>query len=172
MDPTLGDRLETEASAHLELVGLVRAARPELKLLEMAAVGSARRAGCSWEQIGAVLGISRQAAQQRYGSLDPDVVVQPHQRVLRPLTAFNEMAVLNTAGRYGWHSVGYGFFYHLVELDDRQWEHARTIFGRKPHGDGWAPIGDGWGAWWTYWGRRLDVPALAADADERLLPWS
>lgn len=33
------------------------------------AVGDARSAGCSWAAIGAVLGISKQSAQQRYGPL-------------------------------------------------------------------------------------------------------
>lgn len=32
------------------------------------AVGAARDAGCSWEAIGSILGVSRQAAQQRFGA--------------------------------------------------------------------------------------------------------
>jgi hypothetical protein len=175
-EPTLRDRLETEASAHLELIGLVRAARPELDLLEAAAVESARRAGCTWEQVGSALGISRQAAQQRYGRLgvgpsrESVQSIRADQRLLCPVTAFNEMTVLNSAGRYGWHSVGYGSRYHLVEWDNHRWEHARTAFGGKPSGESWQSIGAGW-AWWRYWARRLDAPAAECDLAERLLPW-
>ena len=42
-------------------------ARSERQVAE--AVVAARRAGVSWKRIGAELGISAQAAQQRYGSL-------------------------------------------------------------------------------------------------------
>ncbi|MDA8076101.1 MAG: hypothetical protein M0Z40_12890 [Actinomycetota bacterium] len=42
-------------------------ARSERQITE--AVDAARRAGISWKRIGVELGISAQAAQQRYGSL-------------------------------------------------------------------------------------------------------
>ena len=42
-------------------------ARSEREVSE--AVGAARRAGISWKRIGTELGISAQAAQQRYGPL-------------------------------------------------------------------------------------------------------
>jgi hypothetical protein len=35
-------------------------------------VNAARRSGATWEQIGDALGVSRQAAQQRYGQHDND----------------------------------------------------------------------------------------------------
>ena len=38
-------------------------------LLKAAFVEAARRDGCSWAQIGSVLGVSRQGAQQRYGGV-------------------------------------------------------------------------------------------------------
>lgn len=40
----------------------------ELRLRD--AVAAARRSGCSWEMIGAMLGTSRQAAQERFGKSD------------------------------------------------------------------------------------------------------
>lgn len=163
-DPSLAERLGQDAQAHLELISLVRAARGETDVLLAAAVHSARGAGCTWEQVGAILGMTRQAAQQRYGQLgapieEPGGVAG--QMLLHPLTAFNEMAVLARAGRYGWHSVRYGALYHVVERDDRQWEHRRTL-GARPGGDGWQPVGAGWG-WWSYWVRPLDAPALPGD---------
>lgn len=179
-DPTLGERLEHDAQAHLELVALARAARSETDVLLGAAVTSARSAGCTWEQVGAVLGITRQAAQQRYGhpgasgdttdttdAGDTTPTGPVERRELRPLTAFNEMAVLSRAGRYGWHSVGYGPLFHTLERDARQWEHTRTS-GRMPEGEGWRPVGPGW-ALWTYWARPTDVPALPGDPSDAML---
>jgi hypothetical protein len=163
-DPTLADRLSHDAQAHLELVALARAARSETDVLLAAAVTSARGAGCTWEQVGAILGMTRQAAQQRYGRAQHDtdpVDGTPEHRELRPLSAFNEMAVLSRAGRYGWHSVGYGPLFHRVVRDTRQWEHTRTV-GRAPEGGGWQPVGSGWG-WWTYWARPTTEPALPGD---------
>ena len=162
-DPTLADRLSHDAQAHLELVALARAARAETDVLLAAAVTSARGAGCTWEQVGAILGMTRQAAQQRYGraGLGAGPAAGPESRELRPLSAFNEMAVLSRAGRYGWHSVGYGPLVHRVVRDVVQWEHTRT-FGRPPEGAGWQPVGAGWG-WWTYWARPTTEPALPGD---------
>lgn len=167
VDPTLSERLTHDADAHLELVALARAARSETDVLLAAAVQSARGAGCTWEQVGTVLGMTRQAAQQRYGQPDGSAAAaatgggSAERLILRPLSAFNEMSVLARAGRYGWHSVAYGPLFHIVERDDRQWEHTRT-HGSVPDGGGWLPVGSGW-AWWTYWARPTDVPALDGD---------
>ncbi|MCL1871220.1 MAG: hypothetical protein FWF90_12505 [Promicromonosporaceae bacterium] len=162
--PDLADRLTDDPAAHLDLVALHQAATVEAAALLSTAIGSARHAGCTWEQIGAVLGMTRQAAQQRYG---PSLRRRPafagrQQAVFNGLTAFNEIAALNRAGRYGWHSVGYGLLHHVVERDEVQWEHARTKVGVVPFGEGWRTIGSGWG-WWTYWARPLDVPVLPGD---------
>jgi hypothetical protein len=174
--PGLRDRLEVEAGAHLELIALARAARAETEALELAVVQSARQAGCTWEQIGAILGMTRQAAQQRFGGRQAqhgagDAGGGPHQRMLRPLTAFNEMAVLGRAAVYGWHSVGYGPLYHLVERDGLQWEHRRASLGAVPAGDGWLQVGGGWG-WWRYWARPLDRLAVEDPGGEAALPWA
>jgi len=167
-DPTLAGRLESDPAAFLDLVALARDARNESGRLLQAAVDAARGAGCTWEQIGAVLGTSRQGAQQRHGGSDAtaDAITDapvddaaPERWELRPLTAFNEMHVLDRAGRYGWHTVGYGVAFHLVERDSVQWEHARTTFGAQPYGTGWQRVGAGW-ALWTYWARPLGTPAL------------
>lgn len=162
--PELGERFGDDPAAHLDLIALHQAATVEAAALLTRAIGSARHAGCTWEQIGTVLGMSRQAAQQRYG---PGLGHSPRfvgreQVVLNGLTAPNEVAVLNRAGRYGWHSIGYGVYHHVLERDLVQWEHARTTFGRRPFGDGWQTVGAGWG-WWTYWARPLDIPVLPGD---------
>src|SRR5690606_3620807 len=83
-------------------------------------------------------------------------------RIISPLTATNEMEVLNRAGRAGWHSVGFGALYHVVERSDRQWEHTRVLaLGRRRRRleqEGWERIGSMWFPW-TYFKRPLDLPA-------------
>lgn len=70
-DPTLRDRLLTDPDAYLDLVALTAQARTETDALLRLAVAGARAAGCTWESVGGVLGMTKQAAQQRY-SAPPD----------------------------------------------------------------------------------------------------
>ena len=167
--PVLFERLDDDLDAHLQLVALAQEAHGESGAILRAAVTSARGAGGTWEQIGAVLGMSRQAAQQRFGRDEPPAppaawderlgADRPTSLVLRPLTAFNEMRVLERAGRHGWHSVGHGALFHVVERTDRQWVHLR-VAGLQPElGPDWTKIGSNWG-WWSYWKRETDLPAL------------
>jgi hypothetical protein len=64
-EPSPDDEVEV-AEYVLRRAALARA-RGERQVTE--AVGAARRAGMSWKKIGATLGISAQAAQQRYGAI-------------------------------------------------------------------------------------------------------
>ena len=163
--PDLAPRLHDDPAAYLELVTLARDARSETDELLRAAVVSARRAGCTWEQLGGVLGLTRQAVQQRFGRTDDDVAAgQParERRRLAPVTAFSEMAALRRLGRFGWHAVWFGALYFELEQDDRQWEHRRQLVWQgTPDGAGWQPLGPGWFPW-SYFARRLDEPALVA----------
>jgi hypothetical protein len=162
--PDLSERLGTDPAAHLDLVSLALAARSETDALLRAAIASARSAGCTWEAIGHVLDMSRQAAQQRYGG---EVAALPRAggTILRlaPLTAFTEMRVLDRAGRYGWHSIGFGALFHIVEKSDLQWEHRRVhVVGadrRELEDAGWEQIGSLWFPW-AYYKRCTGEPAL------------
>jgi hypothetical protein len=162
--PDLSERLGTDPAAHLDLVGLALAARSETDALLRAAISSARSAGCTWEAIGHVLDMSRQAAQQRYGGEDASLP-RTGGRILRlaPLTAFTEMRVLERAGRYGWHSIGFGALLHIVEKSDLQWEHRRVhVVGadrRELEDAGWEQIGSLWFPW-AYYKRCTGEPAL------------
>jgi hypothetical protein len=51
----------------------IRAARERLEALEAAAVHDARHAGMTWKAIGALYGLSKQGAQQRFRT-EPPVV--------------------------------------------------------------------------------------------------
>lgn len=164
--PGLFDRLDDDLEAHLELVALARDAHAASGSILQAAVDSARSAGATWEQVGGVLGMTRQAAQQRFGRAGAPTEAPPaaptdvrDTLVVRPLTALNEMRVLERAGRYGWHSVAFGAGYHVVERSGRQWEHSRSGPTFPGPGPGWERIGTSWG-WWTYWKRPLDAAPL------------
>ncbi len=84
----------------LELVDVTARAGTETRSLLSEAVTSARAAGASWDAIGRVLGMSRQAAHQRFGrTRDQDNT--PGTRILGPVTAYSEMEALRVASRHG-----------------------------------------------------------------------
>jgi hypothetical protein len=166
VDPTLAGRLEHEPDSYLDLIDLMSRSAVEASQLLHLAVTSARQAGVSWERIGQRLGISRQAAQQRFGRVadSEDVHASDEKRRLYNLTAFNEMDVLNEAGRTGWHSIGYGMYFHDVVQANEQWEHQRVAaFGSSRHtleSEGWHRIGTMWFPW-AYYARPTAKPIEA-----------
>lgn len=167
LDPSLERRLDTEAEAHLDLVLLTRRAHDETGNLLRSAVSSARAAGWSWEAIGSALGMSRQAAQQRFGHNRPTATAgTAEHRQLVGLTAFNEMEQLDAWGRHGWHSIGFGPLFHDVEKSPVQWEHKRAVVGsrkaRDLESEGWERIGNLWFPW-IYLKRPLDLPAVPGE---------
>lgn len=128
---------------HLAIVRRAAAAEEEVDSLLRQAVGAARGAGHSWATIGAELGMSRQAAQQRFGdrrTADGDGADDGEERWLGPVTAFDEMAELELAGRQGWRTVGAGMLTHRVRRTPTQWEHKRVVWTgpvRRWERDGW-----------------------------------
>ncbi|MER6516252.1 MULTISPECIES: hypothetical protein [unclassified Streptomyces] len=169
----LADSLEHDAAGYLRLVDASRVGAEEAGRLLREAVQGARAAGHSWDTVGRVLGVSRQAAQQRFANKDKDAAPSgasgnpdaPERRILTPLTAFNEMAALADAGRDGWHLVGYGAFFHEVEASDHAWEHCRVpvVSGgrhRRLEADGWIAVGEGWFPWRYY---KRPMPPAGTD---------
>jgi hypothetical protein len=171
--------LESNPGDYLRLVVASRTAAEETSRLLRDSITGARAAGHSWDTLGKVLGVSRQAAQQRFGipgapaaasdggdsgtNGAADAPTVPERRVISPLTAFDEMAVLAEEGRRGWHSVGYGTLFHLVERSSTQWEHRRLGWSPLGHGakleaDGWMLVGTATFPW-AYYARPLDLPA-------------
>ncbi len=165
MDPTIGRRLDHDLQAHLDLVVLTSRAHTETGNLARAAVSSARAAGWSWEAVGSALGMSRQAAQQRFG-LKIDVYENsPERRRLVGLTAANEIDQLNTWGEQGWHSIGYGPFFHDVERSDSRWEHRRVVVGSRKVRElesGWERVGTMWFPW-VYFKRPVNGSVAPGD---------
>lgn len=95
--------------------------------LQRQAVRAAHQAGVSWGNIGVLLGISRQAVQQRF---DPHYVPADPQggtsRILGPVTRAEEMHHLAAAGRRGWRLVRALHGEHVLEHDGQDWEVKRV----------------------------------------------
>lgn len=188
-DPGLVDRLPAEPAAHLDLIALIARLRIEAEAMLHAAVADARVAGCSWEGIGQSLGASPRTARETYA--DVDQVVQPVQadgtdvverpgtpegqgRIMRlsPLYPFNEMPVLENAGRYGWHAVAAGSGMHFVRPSGVQWEHRRVFISpatcRTLEAEGWTRWTPGWFPW-GYFNRPTAIPAEPEPPDLDLM---
>lgn len=98
-------------------------------------VASGKRAGLSWTDIGAVLGISRQAAQQRFapattfmgfGTTGTDGLI-----VRSGMNAFNEMAAMHEEGRKGNELVGAAPLKLYFHPRDEPWENIRVTALRR-----------------------------------------
>jgi hypothetical protein len=166
--------LGSDPDAHLLMVAASSVAAEEAGRLLRQSITGARTAGHSWETLGRLLGISRQAAQQRFGgpaagrggSATDDA---PARRVLQPLNAFNEMEALAREARRGWHAIDYGFLFHLVEASPHKWEHRRLWWPsrrrrRVLEEQGWELIvPSDFDSPWAYYKRRLDEPAEPAE---------
>lgn len=155
----LGD-LDPDVEEPLRLVRRAAAAASTSRDLLDQSVASARAHGCSWAVIGTELGMSRQAAQQRYGRAGDEVAATGETRRLGPITAFDEMGELEIAGRQGWRTVGAGMFHHLVERTDTQWEHRRvpwTGSSRRLERHGWQVAFRAFP--WVYLVRDTGLPA-------------
>lgn len=140
----LGGVTDVDAVDHLMLIRRCSTADRITRQLLQRAVEQARAAGHSWAAIGSELGMSRQAAQQRFGveQLVPEPIsaATGEQRWLGPVTAFDEMRELELAGRSGWHTIGAGVLRHRMVRTDTQWEHRRVIWPASPAKllrDGW-----------------------------------
>lgn len=72
LDGMLAAPVLTDGADPLSVVRAAVAVQTQAGALVAAAVDEARAAGCTWQQIGELLGISRQAAFQRFGKpVDP-----------------------------------------------------------------------------------------------------
>jgi hypothetical protein len=110
--------------------------------LQGQAARTAHEAGVSWGRIGALLGISRQAVQQRF---DPNYAEsQPptaRTRVLGPVTRAEEMHHLTVAGTQGWRLTQARHGEHTLEHVGGAWDITRvSVFSPRPlpaADDGW-----------------------------------
>jgi len=148
----------------LDLV--VRAAQAEAitRLLLRDAVTAARATGASWADVGHQLGMSRQAAQQRFGDPREDDLGDS-ERWLGPVTAMDEMHELELAGQLGWHTVGCAPLRHRMVRTATRWEHRRVTWpgpARQLRVDGWQIGARAFP--WVYLIRDTGQPAAAEQA--------
>jgi hypothetical protein len=96
----------------------------ESSRLQQDAVLTARTIGMSWARIGAALGISRQAAQQRFSAYPPQEDAD-ESRVIGHVTRAEEVAALRTAGHQGWKLIAARHGEHTVVRTSDPWEVCR-----------------------------------------------
>ena len=97
-------------------------------------VDAARRAGMSWAEVGDALGITKQAAQQRFRSNADADRSGEHDLIEVRLgaTAFNEVGILRREGLKGNELVRTGALALVFRRTDQRWEYTRTI-AVSPH---------------------------------------
>ena len=137
----------TERDEYVELITAAHLVADEGRLCLHRWVDAGRRAGLSWTEIGAMLGISKQAAQQRFGggqiaeleAGDADIEV-------RGATALNEMKRLEEEGRKGRELVAIGLLRLLLRQTSQAWEYRRlaaiapTAQMARMESQGWAHV--------------------------------
>jgi hypothetical protein len=109
-------------------------------------IDAARRTGMSWTEIGETLGISKQAAQQRFRlqtSTDDEDLSNGHEIVRLGATAFNEMTILRDEGLKGNELVRTAALTLIFRPTEQCWEYRRRI-GAAP------TIAEMKRAGWTY----------------------
>ncbi len=147
----LRDGLDDDPMAYLQLIQSADIAHQECACLLQDAVHQARRLNHSWQSIGEVLGVSRQAAQQRFKpSPESNDLDENKCRHITGATAFNEMETLRIEGKAGFHLVGFGPLYLKVQESDQQWEHKRIIAFANSQIAGHGLLSKGWiyvGSW-------------------------
>ncbi|MDN5893360.1 MAG: hypothetical protein L0H93_04985 [Nocardioides sp.] len=150
---------------HLALIEVVSHVEADARSLLRDAVTSARSAGATWSEVGRTLGMTKQAAQKRFATqgtpLRPGV--GEGERLLGPVTVFDEMGELALAGQYGWHGVERGAGHHRVVRSATKWEHARVSMLSRSRVeamrvDGWQVISSEFP--YVYLKRDLGTPAL------------
>ena len=93
-------------------------------------IDAARRTGLSWADVGDTLGISKQAAQQRFrpATSDGDGPADRGEITVRlGATAFNEMAILRKEDQAGRELIDTGALLLVFRRTDTEWEYRRRI---------------------------------------------
>lgn len=131
-------------------------------------IDAGRRAGMSWAEVGDALGISKQAAQQRFRSDPPPGGAQAQDLIEVRLgaTAFNELRILRREGLEGNELVGTGGLVLVFRRSDQQWEYVRLMavsahsITAKMSRKGWTYVS----SWFPF--HYFKRPLNGADADQ------
>lgn len=143
----LAEEIDNDPGGFLRLTSVSTQALQTCESLQKEAVEQARRADHSWAEIGSLLGISRQAVQQRFSQGNVPDEKGSGKRRINWATGDDEMQVLNTVGAEGYHLVGLGGISMELEESDRAWEHRREecseMDGKQSalEAEGWQYVG-------------------------------
>jgi hypothetical protein len=138
---------KTDTASLLRLVDVTSEAAELCEKLQRDAVHQARRAEIPWSEIGAELGITRQAVQQRFAPEEVPQSLTKSSRTIPGATAFNEMQILEHEGKAGYHLIGFGPLYLTVMASPHVWEHRRMLSFNMTsereymETEGWAYVG-------------------------------
>jgi hypothetical protein len=105
----LGRLLSQESASPLDAIAFIQGAASEIGEGMQAAVQRARKAGQTWADVGQVLGISRQAAFQRFGRPADPVTGQPMAALMVPGAAERGAALVADLAAGRWAEVGRDF---------------------------------------------------------------
>lgn len=137
--PFTGD----QADSFAPLIEAAEVVADEARLTVQRWVKAGRRGGLSWAEIGGIVGVSKQAAQQRFGGEDADDAHPGAITVKLGATAFNEMEMLKREGAAGRELIGTGMLRLYFRQTDRAWDHIRTVGEMDPRqrvGEGWEAV--------------------------------
>jgi hypothetical protein len=90
-------------------------------------IDAGRRAGMSWVDIGALLGISKQAAQQRFGGARDEEAIAEDAIVARLGAGIGERRLLDQQGEAGRELIGIGSFRLVFRQTAQRWAYLRSV---------------------------------------------
>ena len=129
-EETHGAFTGTEESDFIEMILASDIALSEAKMSLQRWVLAGRRGGLSWNDIGGLLGISKQAAQQRFSDRDATSlhVLKPSDDIVNArANAFTEMGILTTYGLEGYELLTTGPQQLTFRKTNQVWEYDRRV---------------------------------------------
>jgi hypothetical protein len=131
----LGQLLSEEPASPLDAIAFIQGAASEIGEGMQAAVQRARKAGQTWAEVGQVLGISRQAAFQRFGRPVDPVTGQPVTGSMLPGAAERGAALLADLAAGRWAEVCRDFDERVAKKLDADgaalmWARLTGLLGR------------------------------------------
>ncbi len=150
------------AEGFVEAITVAHLVADEGRLTLSRWIDGARRTGLSWTEIGKALGISKQAAQQRFRSseIGDDLASAEGEEIIRlGATAFNEMSILREEGRKGRELIRTGALTLVFRSTAATWEYRRRIGAASVPGEmkkaGWVHVS----SWLPFQYYKRETPA-------------
>ena len=114
-------------SEFADMVEAAHVTHDESRVVLQQWVDAGRRAGMSWADIGALTGVTRQAAQQRFGGATDDSATDDGIVVRTGATALNEMRILAEEGAAKRELVAIGLLTLSFRQTAKPWIYRRIV---------------------------------------------